>query len=143
MVTMVTMGTCSVRDTCWRELPFLRLANYYCINLGYNHQHLHYHDYHHLHLHPTNYIPGHFKLKLGAVLVIILIIIVILIDSTITINNDLLLDELVADNDGSLDRVGVHDLSGVVQGDVRREVQLLVVDVLQEDDNSGHIGRLL
>jgi len=56
---------------------------------------------------------------------------------------NLFLDELVADHDGCLDGVGVHDLGGVVQTDVLREVHLLVVNFLcfhSESLSSGCAG---
>ena len=49
----------------------------------------------------------------------------------------LFLDELVADHDGCLDGVGVHDLGGVVQTDVLREVHLLVVNFLNRASIKG------
>ena len=59
----------------------------------------------------------------------LLIIIIIIIN--------LLLDELVADDDGSLDGVRVHDLGRVVQRDVGREIKLLVVDILKQLSEFG------
>jgi hypothetical protein len=42
-----------------------------------------------------------------------------------------LLDELIADDDGGLDGVGVHDLGGVIQADILGQVQVLVVNMLK------------
>ena len=43
----------------------------------------------------------------------------------------LLPDQLVAHHDGRLDRVGVHDLGGVVETDILGQVELLVVNLLK------------
>jgi hypothetical protein len=43
-----------------------------------------------------------------------------------------LLDKLIADDDGGLDGVGVHDLGGVVEAHVLGQVQVLVVNMLKQ-----------
>ena len=53
------------------------------------------------------------------------------IGKTIKIDIYPLLDELIADNDGCLDGVGVHDLGGVIEAHILGQVQVLVVNMLK------------
>ena len=96
--------------------------------------------FHHRYYHLLNGIdnPDRSNLILDSVIIILItsiiitIIIIIIIIIIVIVMINLLFDELVADDDGSLDGVGVHDLGRVVQCDVGREVKLLVVDILQQ-----------
>ena len=73
-------------------------------------------------------LANYYCINLGCIVISDTVVVFIII----IITNNLLFDELVADNDCSLDGVGVHDLGRVVQSDVRRKVKLLVVDILQQ-----------